>query len=551
MTVAGKIVRCAIYTRKSTEDGLEQEFNSLHAQREACEAYILSQRHEGWTLIPDEYDDGGFSGGSMARPGLQRLLADVETGRVDVIVVYKVDRLTRSLADFAKIVERLDAKEASFVSVTQAFNTTTSMGRLTLNVLLSFAQFEREVTSERIRDKIAASKKKGLWMGGPVPLGYVVKDRKLVVEPTEAEQVRHIMRRYIGSGSSTILLAVLAADGVRTKIQRQTSGPHRGGIPFARGSLFHLLKNPVYRGMIVHKGQAYPGEHEPIVDEELWNEVQSRLAEKAPPRKRSTNRQQDALFLDRLFDPGGRPMVIDYSVNGVRRYRYYQSRRDLVRKAGANVTRISVGVLEHYVVGHLTTLLGDQHQLRRNSGITDGAHLASLFANADRFLHELGNPSSREAAVRALVKRVQINSADVAVCIAADVLVGGGVDVADWDLTLASPPRKPFREAKLIISAGNGQKCARDGKLVELISEAVETRALVMESPDLALHKLAEKEGRCRKQMTQLLKLSWLSPKIVDGIVRGRHPPSLTRKQLMAIELSPSWSEQERLLGFR
>lgn len=550
MTAAGKIVRCAIYTRKSTEDGLEQEFNSLHAQREACEAYILSQRHEGWTLIPDDYDDGGFSGGSTARPGLQRLLADVEAGRVDVIVVYKVDRLTRSLADFAKIVERLDARQASFVSVTQAFNTTTSMGRLTLNVLLSFAQFEREVTGERIRDKIAASKKKGLWMGGPVPLGYVVKDRKLVVEPTEAEQVRHIMRRYVGSGSSTILLAVLAADGVRTKIQRQTSGPHRGGIPFARGSLFHLLKNPVYRGMIVHKGQAYPGVHEPIVDEELWNEVQRRLAEKAPPRKRGTNRQQDAFFLDRLFDPGGRPMVIDYSVKGSRRYRYYQSRRDLVRKAGANGTRISVGVLEHYVVGHLTTLLGDQHQLRRISGITDGAHLAPLFANANRFLHELGNPSRREAAVRSLVKRVQINSADIAVCIAADVLVGDGADVADWDLTLASPPRKPFREAKLMISPSDSQEIKRDEKLVELISEAVETRTLVMASPDLPLHKLAEREGRCRKQMTQLLKLSWLSPHIVDGIMRGSHPPSLTRKQLMAIELSPSWSEQERLLGF-
>lgn len=543
-------MRCAIYTRKSTEDGLEQEFNSLHAQREACEAYILSQRHEGWTLIPDDYDDGGFSGGSMVRPGLQRLLADVEAGRVDVIVVYKVDRLTRSLADFAKIVERLDAKQASFVSVTQAFNTTTSMGRLTLNVLLSFAQFEREVTGERIRDKIAASKKKGLWMGGPVPLGYVVKDRKLVVEPTEAEQVRHIMRRYVGSGSSTILLAVLAADGVRTKIQRQTSGPHRGGIPFARGSLFHLLKNPVYRGMIVHKGQAYPGVHEPIVDEELWNEVQRRLAEKAPPRKSGANRQQDAFFLDRLFDPGGRPMVIDYSVKGSRRYRYYQSRRDLVRKAGANGTRISVGVLEHYVVGHLTTLLGDQHQLRRISGITDGAHLAPLFANANRFLHELGNPSRREAAVRSLVKRVQINSADIVVCIAADVLVGDGVDVADWDLTLASPPRKPFREAKLMISPSDSQKIKRDEKLVELISGAVETRTLVMASPDLPLHKLAEREGRCRKQMRQLLKLSWLSPHIVDGIMRGSHPPSLTRKQLMAIELSPSWSEQERLLGF-
>lgn len=550
MTVAGKIVRCAIYTRKSTEDGLEQEFNSLHAQREACEAYILSQRHEGWTLIPDDFDDGGFSGGSMARPGLQRLLAEIEAGRVDVIVVYKVDRLTRSLADFAKIVERLDARQASFVSVTQAFNTTTSMGRLTLNVLLSFAQFEREVTGERIRDKIAASKKKGLWMGGPVPLGYVVKERKLVVEPTEAEQVRHIMRRYVGSGSSTVLLAVLAADGVRTKIQRQTSGPHRGGIPFARGSLFHLLKNQVYRGMIVHKGQAYPGVHEPIVDEELWHAVQSRLAEKAPPRKSGTNRQQDAFFLDRLFDPGGRPMVIDYSVKGSRRYRYYESRRDLVRKAGASRTRISVGVLEHYVVGHLTTLLGDQHQLRRISGITDGAQLASLFANADRFLHELGNPSSRETAVRSLVNRIQINATDVVVDIAAVPLVGDSAEGAGWSLKLASPPRKPFREAKLMISAADGQKIERDEKLVELIAEAVATRMLVMASPELPVHKLAEREGRCRKQMTQLLKLSWLSPRIVDGIIRGGHPPSLTRKQLMAVDIPPRWSEQERFLGF-
>jgi site-specific DNA recombinase len=219
-----KVLRCAVYTRKSTEDGLEQEFNSLHAQREACEAYILSQRHEGWTLVPAAYDDGGFSGGNMERPGLKALMAEVDAGLVDVIVVYKVDRLTRSLADFAKIVERLDAKQASFVSVTQAFNTTSSMGRLTLNVLLSFAQFEREVTGERIRDKIAASKKKGLWMGGPVPLGYEVRDRKLVVDPQEAERVRTIMRRYLEIQSVPALIEVLRAEGVRTKVQVRSSG---------------------------------------------------------------------------------------------------------------------------------------------------------------------------------------------------------------------------------------------------------------------------------------------------------------------------------------
>ena len=226
--------RCAIYTRKSTEDGLEQAFNSLDAQREACAAYVMSQRHEGWTLVPDLYDDGGFSGGSMDRPGLKRLLADIEAGKVDTIIVYKVDRLTRSLADFAKIVDVLDAAGASFVSITQSFNTTTSMGRLTLNVLLSFAQFEREVTGERIRDKIAASKKKGLWMGGPVPLGYEVQDRELVVNEAEAQTVRGIMTRYLEVSSVRELIAVLAREGRQTKIQVRASTGHRGGIAFAR-----------------------------------------------------------------------------------------------------------------------------------------------------------------------------------------------------------------------------------------------------------------------------------------------------------------------------
>lgn len=269
----------------------------------------MSQRHEGWSLVERAYDDGGFFGGSMQRPGLLALLQDVEAGLVDVIVVYKVDRLARSLADFAKIVEQLDAKQASFVSVTQAFNTTTSMGRLTLNVLLSFAQFEREVTGERIRDKIAASKKKGLWMGGPVPLGYEVIDRKLIPVPQEAERVRTIMRGYIASRSANELIAKLDVEGIRTKIQRRTSGPHKGGIPFKRGSLFHLLKNPIYYGKIVHKGTAYDGEHEAIVDQELWDQVQQRLKQKAPPRKRSKNDAQDAMLRDLLVDPQNRPMV--------------------------------------------------------------------------------------------------------------------------------------------------------------------------------------------------------------------------------------------------
>jgi site-specific DNA recombinase len=273
-----KLVRCAIYTRKSTEDGLEQEFNSLDAQYDACTAYALSQRHEGWTVTKDRYDDGGFSGGNLERPGLRRLLADIEAGKVDIILLYKIDRLTRSLSDFAKIVEILDRKCASFVSITQSFNTTTSMGRLTLNMLLSFAQFEREVTGERIRDKIYASKRKGIWMGGPVPLGYDVIDRKLVANEFEAEQVRHIMQLYLKVGSVPELVDVLAKNGSHTKVQQRKDGGTRGGVHFKRGNLYHLLSNRIYRGMTVHKGEAFEGEHDAIVSEELWNQVQVKLA---------------------------------------------------------------------------------------------------------------------------------------------------------------------------------------------------------------------------------------------------------------------------------
>ena len=268
-------VRCAIYTRKSSEEGLEQEFNSLLAQREACEAFITSQRHEGWVCLRAGYDDGGFSGATMGRPALQRLLADITAGRVDIVVVYKIDRLTRSLADFAKIVEILDAKSASFVSVTQQLNTTTSMGRLTLNVLLSFAQFEREVIGERIRDKIAASKKKGMWMGGIPPLGYRAQDGKLLVIKSEAEIVRAVFRRYAELGSVRLLKGELEARGINSKSWTTASGRRVGGKSFSRGALYLILQNRLYRGEIVHKGQAHPGEHTPIIDQPLWDAVQA------------------------------------------------------------------------------------------------------------------------------------------------------------------------------------------------------------------------------------------------------------------------------------
>ena len=280
-------IRCAIYTRKSSEEGLEQSFNSLQAQREACESYIASQRHEGWHGIKTHYDDGGFSGGTMDRPALRRLLDDIASGKIDTVVVYKVDRLTRSLADFAKIVEAFDRQGISFVSVTQQFNTTTSMGRLTLNVLLSFAQFEREVTGERIRDKVAASKKKGMWMGGPVPLGYDLRDHHLFINPEEATIVRKIFTDYLRLGCVSELKRCLDKENPRSKIRVSPEGHSSGGASFSRGALYSLLANKLYLGQIEHRGQVHPGQHKAIIDARIWEKVASQLAENRRCRRRT------------------------------------------------------------------------------------------------------------------------------------------------------------------------------------------------------------------------------------------------------------------------
>ena len=332
-------LRCAIYTRVSSDAGLEQDFNSLDNQREAAEAYIKSQAHEGWTLIRDHYDDGGFSGGSMERPALQKLLDDVAPGRIDVVVVYKVDRLTRSLADFAKLVELFDARGVSFVSVTQAFNTTTSMGRLTLNVLLSFAQFEREVTGERIRDKIAASKKKGLWMGGVVPLGYRVENRALHVVEDHAAFVRELFRRYLEIGAVVPLKAALDRENVRLPIRVDGTGRSAGGGLISRGHLYKILSNPIYVGRLSHKGQVYEGQHAAIIDRETWERVQSQLASHAHPRRRS-NRASKSWLAGKLYDDRGFRMSPSEASRGGRRWRYYVSQAILQgRKSGRRIDR--------------------------------------------------------------------------------------------------------------------------------------------------------------------------------------------------------------------
>src|SRR6185437_10500315 len=325
-SMANATRRCAIYTRKSSEEGLEQDYNSLHAQREACEAFIRSQAGEGWRLIKTAYDDGGFSGAGMERPGLQQLLANIREGLVDTVVVYKVDRLTRSLTDFARMVELFDAKGVSFVAVTQQFNTTTSMGRLTLNVLLSFAQFEREVTGERIRDKIAASKKKGMWMGGVPPLGYDARARRLVVNPEEAETVRYIYQRYLELGSVSELSRELADRGIVSKVRVSQKGIRSGGCRFSRGALYELLSNPLHNGEIRHRQERYPGQHEAIVPRELWEAVQQHLRTNAVRDRQAATRAIASPLAGKVFDADGEPLYAQGAVKAGRRYRYYVSR---------------------------------------------------------------------------------------------------------------------------------------------------------------------------------------------------------------------------------
>jgi DNA invertase Pin-like site-specific DNA recombinase len=359
-------VRCAIYTRVSTDERLDMEFNSLDAQREAALSYIASQKHEGWIVVGDRYDDGGFSGGSMDRPALQRLLRDVESGRIDVIVVYKVDRLSRSLTDFVRIVDVFEKSKASFVSITQQFNTTTSMGRLTLNILLSFAQFEREVIGERIRDKFAASRRKGMWMGGTPPLGYDVRDRKLLVNENEAELVRLIFKRFLHAGSATKLAQELRRAGHSTKSWVTQDGRHRPGKAIDKGAIYKILGNRTYLGEAVHKGTSYPGEHEAIIDQGTWGKVHAILAENTVARGNGTRAQTPALLRGLIFAPGGRAMTPSHSRKNGRLYRYYVA-TDAIRQgySACPVRSVPAAEVEEAVVAQVRQLLGTPEIIAR------------------------------------------------------------------------------------------------------------------------------------------------------------------------------------------
>jgi site-specific DNA recombinase len=406
--------RCAVYTRKSTDEGLDMAFNSLDAQREACEAYIASQRGEGWVLVGDHYDDGGQSGGSLERPSLQRLLDDIQAGRIDCVVVYKIDRLTRSLMDFSRLVDLFEKRSVTFVSVTQSFSTTTSMGRLTLNILLSFAQFERELGSERVRDKIAASKKRGIWTGGVVPLGYKAENRQLLVHPDEAEIVRRIFQRFVTLRSITKLLRELDADGTH----------QRSGRPFDKVVLHKILRNRTYRGLTVHKAEAYPGQHDAIIGEDLWNEVQSINREPPRTRARASSAREVALLRGLIFGPDGWAMTPQHARKDGRLYRYYVS--IVTIKRGENdgpIRRVPAGPVDQAVIEQIRRLVQAPEIVARTMRASGTAadSVRKALADFDRIWNELF-PAEQARLVRLLVERVDVREDGIQVRLRTDGL---------------------------------------------------------------------------------------------------------------------------------
>jgi DNA invertase Pin-like site-specific DNA recombinase len=569
----GRTLCCAIYTRKSSEEGLEQAFNSLHAQREACEAFIKSQRHEGWVCLVQHYDDGGLSGATMDRPALQQLLADIRVGKVDVVVTYKIDRLTRSLADFAKITEIFDAKGVSFVSVTQQFNTTTSMGRLTLNVLLSFAQFEREVTGERIRDKIAASKKKGMWMGGLPPLGYACRDHKLIVIDSEAETVRHIFRRYAALGSVRLLKEELDAAGIRSKRCTSSTGRRWGGKPLARGALYWMLQNWIYRGEITHKGEHYPGEHIPIIEEALWNKVQAKLAANAVERRTGERTKNPSLLTGLLFDSGGHRMTPTHAIKKGARYRYYVS-RPLISESRANAPdalRIPAGDIEQLVATSVRQFFSEPARLAEIL-----AHQVGTAAQQRQLLQRAAELVASWSTLRAtqlrpmltdMIERIFLGLDHLEIQLLPSRIVAALQDVSsgptaepsaesdEQPIVLSIPAE--FRRVGLGIrmlvdgQALPGQASKADPKLVKLIVRAHLLSRRLAGSSSEYLADVAQAEGLTSSYFTRVLRLTYLAPDITRAILEGRHSRELTAQTLLAHSRLPlSWLEQRRVLGF-
>jgi site-specific DNA recombinase len=508
-----KLARCAIYTRKSTEYNLELAFNSLDAQREACEAYIKSQAHEGWRLIPDRYDDGAFSGASLDRPALQQLLADVRAGKIDIVLVYKVDRLTRSLADFAKLIELFDAHDVSFVSVTQSFNTSSSMGRLTLNVLLSFAQFERELIGERVRDKIAASKRKGIWVGGPVPLGYAAVDKKIVVVAAEAAAVRTIFARYRELGSVRALAEDLDRRGIRSKPRRLSNGRTIGGGRFGIGALAYLLKNRFYIGEVVYRGEVHRAEHDPILDSTLFEAVQAKLAAQARAR-RCRLRGSPAILSGRLFDDRGNRMSPSHSNKGGARYRYYVSQAVLQRKplAAGAIGRVPAAEIEVPISAAL------RRHLQANGNDAFGGDRELVERHVERVtlsrkhihlqLRQIGDAAvetdADEDASRPVSEQLH-GTVNVTIpwTSTRQAAVKGIIHVPAHNM-----PMTPSRRDALLMAIAKARNWADELAHGRLGSFAV----------------IARREGKVERHIRLLVPLAFLSPRIVSGILDGASP---------------------------
>lgn len=552
-----RMIRCAIYTRKSSEEGLEQEFNSLHAQREACVSYIASQKHEGWVLLPDHYDDGGISGGTLERAGLQRLLRDVDEGLVDQIVVYKIDRLTRSLADFAKLVERLDAADASFVSVTQSFNTATSMGRLTLNVLLSFAQFEREVTAERIRDKIAASKKKGLWMGGNVPLGYEPDGRTLKIVEDEARTVRTLFDLYLEHGSIKAVKQQAGQLGLRTKARpgEGSTCQAAGEAPLERGHVYYILSNPIYAGRIRHRSQVYDGQHPAIIDPAVFDDVQKRLKETAGrERGRSGSGSKTSPLAGRLYDEEGDRLTPTHANKKGRRYRYFVSNRMIVGDGSTDKSKTAIGwrlpakSLEQQLASAIQTHLRDRLpvDLLIKPSADEIGRIRDLLDDAGA-----GNPTRSQKAVLACIQRATIAPGKIEIALDREAVAGWLSVLSEAfnpDALSFSIPfqfRKRGVETKLII--GNGQIRAVDETLIRNIAKAHHYFDALKQGQ--TFEEIAASENLSKRRILQVIDLAFLAPDIVRSIIQGDQPIGLTAKWLGQNPLPSDWQAQRRIVA--
>jgi DNA invertase Pin-like site-specific DNA recombinase len=577
-----KKLRCAIYTRKSSEEGLDQTFNSLDAQRAACEAYIASQASLGWRLASGAYDDGGISGGTLERPSLQRLLLDIMEGRIDVVVVYKIDRLTRSLMDFAKLVDVFAKHAVSFVSVTQQFNTTTSMGRLTLNVLLSFAQFEREVTAERIRDKIAASKQKGIWMGGHVSVGYLVRDRKLVVDPGCAERIRHLFCRYLELGSvSALAREINSSGGLRPQALHDPEAGCKTSAAKAMsaGNLRHILANPIYIGKLRHKDLIHQGEHQAIVEPAIFDEVQRLLASRNSKATGAGAAPDIHLLTGLIFDETDDKLSPTHARKGARRYRYYVSQRLQAKQhqaangEGDRQTegwRISAGELERIVLQHSREILEDQLLIARLlDDVGDTRHIASGVQEASAMAAQLGNnsPVAQRECLRNLFDRVNLSPTSIRYRIdkhalgqallrsredqRANLDAHTKEDDSDQEtLTIERSIAIKRRgiEARIVIPGGSARD--PDASLVELIGRAHLYLKRLTDGSTRSIGEVASVLNVHRAEISRILPLVFLSPQITEAILTGRQPADLTVRTLSRqIDIPASWAEQAELLG--